>query len=74
MEAINFISGWTVWLLAIIPAGACAMVTYQAVRKSLTDDSGVIEDCNTKIRNTIMGAAIGMTLSGLITLIRTFYR
>lgn len=73
MEAISFLSGWTTWLFVLIPAGATAMVTYQAFKKSLTDDQSTINDCNNKIRNTIKGAIIGITLSSLIGIIRSFY-
>lgn len=73
MEAISFISEWITWLLVIIPVGAGTMITYQATRKALTDDSGIIEDCNSKIKNTLKGAIIGMVLSGLITIIKNFY-
>lgn len=73
MEAINFITGWTDWLLVIIPSGAIAMITYQAIRRAISDDEGVISDCNTKIKNTIKGAIIGTVISGLITFLKSFY-
>lgn len=73
MEAVNYLSNWVTWLLAIIPVGAGAMVGYQALRKSLSDDEGVISDANTKIKHTIIGSAIGVTLSGLVTIIKAFF-
>lgn len=73
MEAINFLSDWITWMLLIIPAGASAMVGYQATRKSLTQDEGVISDANTKIKHTLIGSAIGMSVSGLVTIIKAFY-
>lgn len=73
MEAISFLSNWITWLLLIIPVGASAMVGYQALRKALSDDDGVISDCNTKIKHTLIGSAIGITLSGLVTIIKSFY-
>jgi len=73
MEAISYLSNWITWLLVIIPVGAIFMVTYQATRKSLTDDPDTIGDCEVKIKNTIKGAIIGMSISGFITILKSFY-
>lgn len=73
MEAISFLSNWISWLLLIIPAGAAFMVAYLAIRKGLSSDEGVISDCNTKIKHVLIGSAIGMGLSGLVTILRNFY-
>lgn len=73
MEAINFLSNWITWLLIIIPVGAVAMIVYQATKKSISNDENTTNDCNIKIKNTLKGAIIGMTLSGLITVIKSFY-
>ncbi len=73
MQAIDFLIGWTAWLLAIIPAAAGTMIAYHSFRKTATSDDSVINECNLRIKNTIIGAVIGMTISGLITVIRSFY-
>lgn len=73
MEAISFLSGWITWLLLIIPVGAGAMVTYYAVKKSLALDEEEIGHCNVRIKQTIKGAIVGVTISGLITIFKTFY-
>lgn len=73
MEAIDYLTSWIGYLLIIIPAGAIAMVTYQALRKSMSDDAGTIDDANTKIKHTIIGAIIGMSISGFITIVKAFY-
>lgn len=73
MEAINYITRWTTWLLLIIPVGAGATVTYYAVSKSLSFDMENKGHCDVRIRQTIKGAIIGMSISGIITLIKTFY-
>ncbi|MCT4584052.1 MAG: hypothetical protein N4A54_03920 [Peptostreptococcaceae bacterium] len=73
MEAIDFISGWTKWLLLIIPVGAACRITYLSTQKSFSLDDDTIIDCNKKIKNTLYGSAIGMTISGLVTIIKTFY-
>ncbi|MBU3173282.1 hypothetical protein [Clostridium estertheticum] len=74
MTAIAFITGWVKYMFIIIPVGATAMVTYQSVRKSLADDDGTASDANNKVKQTIKGAIIGMSLSGLITILQTFYK
>ena len=63
----------TTWLLLIIPVGAGAVLGYQALQKSLTDDQGVIGEKNKMMKNVIIGAAIAETASGLITVILGFY-
>jgi hypothetical protein len=73
MEAISYITGWVSWLLIIIPVAAGTTITYYALKKSLSNDPEDIGQCDVRIRQTIKGAIIGMTISGLITAIRTFY-
>lgn len=73
MEAISFISSWITWLLIIIPVGASTMVTFYAVKKSLSFDEEEKGHCNIRIKQTIKGAIVGITVSGLITIIKNFY-
>jgi hypothetical protein len=73
MQAISFLTNWINYLFIIIPAGAAAMVTYQASRKSLSDDAETIADADSKIKQTIKGAIIGLSLSGLIAILKSFY-
>jgi len=73
MEAISFLSGWTTYLFGIIPVGAGAMVAYQALKRSMADDEETVADCNQKIKNTLKGSAVGLTLAGTITVIKSFY-
>lgn len=73
MEAINYITRWVNWLLIIIPVAAGVMCAYQGVKKSTTADEGVINQANKMISQTIKGAIIAMSISGLIVFIRTFY-
>jgi hypothetical protein len=63
----------TGWLLLIIPVGAGAVLGYQALQKSLTDDQAVISEKNKMMKNVIIGAAIAETASGLVTVILSFY-
>lgn len=72
-EAEKFLLQWSAWLLLIIPAGAGAMVTYQYLRKTLTDDEGTISDCNNKIRNTVKGGIIAISISGIVEAFKLFY-
>lgn len=73
MEAISYLSDWVIWLLVVIPVGAGAMVTYLAFQKSIATDSEQIGHYNTRIKNTIKGAIVGMTISGFITLIKSYF-
>lgn len=63
----------TTWLLLIIPVGAGAVLGFHALQKSLSDDQAVIAEKNKLMKNVIIGAAIAMTASGLITIILGFY-
>lgn len=73
MEALNYITRWVDWLLIIIPVGAGTVVTYYAVSKTLSFDCEHKGHCNVRIRQTIKGAIIGMTVSGLIAVLKRFY-
>lgn len=73
MEAIYYLAKFTNWLFLIIPVGAGTMITYQAVRKTISSDDSITQDANSKIKNTLIGAAIGLALPGFITLLKTFY-
>ena len=73
MEAVLYISRWTNWLLLIIPAGAGLRVTYLASQKAFADNEGYISDLNIKIKNTIIGSIIGVSISGIVSLVRVFY-
>lgn len=73
MEAINYLTEWIDWVTILIAPGAGAMVGYQAFRKSMALDDDTIQECNKKIRNTIKGAIIGITIGGTITAVKAFY-
>lgn len=73
MEAINFVSQWTTYLLVIIPPGAGLMVGYHAFRSSLSEDDGVKNESKTRIINTIKASIIMESIVGLITVIKNFY-
>lgn len=73
MEAIKAISEITDWLYLIIPAGAIFMISYQALRKASAMNDSVVHDANNKIKTTLIGAVIGISIPGLITLMKNFY-
>ena len=73
MEAIMFLSSWTTYLLVIVPPGAGVMVTYHAIRSSLSDDDSVKNDAKTKIWNTIKASIIMESIVGIIATIKKFY-
>lgn len=60
-------------MLVVIPAGAACRVVYCALQKSLALDFESVGEWNVKIRQTIKGAIVGITIAGTITVIKTFY-
>ena len=74
MEAILSLSQYFDWIIAIVSAGAGVMITYQAIRKLLSDDDAVIADCNAKIKRAIYGAIISLTIGGFIAIINDYYK
>lgn len=73
MEAVNFLTDWIKYLLLVIPAGATATVTYYGLKQSVSTDFEEIGHCKVRIKQTIKGAAIGMAISGFITIVRAYY-
>lgn len=73
-EAVNFLTAWIGYIKLIVPIAAGAVIAYQAFRKATTEDDSIIGDCNIKIRNTIIGSIIIMSLSGLIDLFKGYYQ
>lgn len=60
-------------MLIILPFAAGAVVTYQAMRKSLATTSDDIADANSKIKQTILGAIVIESIGGVIAIVKTFY-
>jgi hypothetical protein len=73
MEAVNFVSNWTNYLLLLIPPGAGLMVAYHAFNSSISEDEGVKNNAKIRIRNTIMASIIMESIVGLIAIIKKFY-
>lgn len=73
MRVINLITQYTIWLGALITAGAGTMITYQCLRKIMNDDPGITIDANRKIKTTLKGAIIGVGIIGFINSIKKFY-
>lgn len=72
-EAVNFIIQWAEWLLLLIATGAGLRVAYLAFQKTTTSDGADIETYNKRIRHTIIGAIIAVTMGSTIAVLRTFY-
>lgn len=72
-EALDYVSRWTNWLYLIVPVGAGLRITYLSFRKSLADNEGFVNDLNVKIKNTVIGAVIGVSISGIVSIFRLFY-
>lgn len=73
MEAISFISGWVTWLLLIIPVGTGFMVTYFSLKKALSFDVEEKGHCDVRIKQTIKGAIVAISISSMVTIIKSFY-
>ena len=62
------------WVLILVPVSAALMVAYHAWMKSLADgDPGAITERNKKMKNTIVGAAIAESASGLVTVLLAYF-
>lgn len=70
---VNLFKAISNWLLLIIPVGAGAFLGYQALQKSMTDDQAVIAEKNKLMKNTLIGAAIAETATGLVSAFLSFY-
>lgn len=68
-----YITKWVDWLVLIIPTGAGLRVAYLSFRKTMTDNDGYISDLNVKIKNTIIGSVIAFSISGIVSLFRSYY-
>ncbi len=73
MEAVSYVAEWVIWLSVLIFSVSITMVTYQAFRKIHSLNESDISDCNKKIKNTLIGAAVALSLTGLIAVIKDFY-
>lgn len=62
------------WILVLVPVCAGLMVAYHAWMKSMADgDQGVIAERNRKMKNTIVGAVIAESASGLCRFILSYF-
>lgn len=73
MEAVNYLTNWTGWLLLIVPAGAACAVASFSARKAMTEDEGVIADCDSNIKKTIKASIIIFSISALVTLFKSYF-
>ncbi len=70
-QLLQDISGW---LLILIPLAGVMMVGYHALMKTLCDgDPATIADKNRKIKQVLIGVVIGMSASGLVSAIITYF-
>jgi cadmium resistance protein CadD (predicted permease) len=64
----------TTWLLGLIPVTAGLVAGFFAWQKSVSQDDAAITKYNKLIKNVIIGAVLAETVSGLITVILSFYK
>lgn len=72
-QAIKFLTGWTGYLIAIIPCAAVAVITYLAAKKSFSFNDNDKATANKKIIQTIKGAIIAEAIGGFIEIVKRFY-
>lgn len=72
-EAISYVLNWAGWIAKLIAAGSGTMLTYLFFKKSCAIDEGEISECNRKIKNTLKGAIIGITITGFIEVIQKIF-
>lgn len=73
MNAIGYLTDYIKWLLIINPVLAGTLVTYLAFKKSMSDDDGIRADCGRKIKHAVIASAIVETISGFITIVKSYY-
>ncbi|NFL43539.1 hypothetical protein FDB61_17890 [Clostridium botulinum] len=73
MEAVDFLTDFIKYFLLVIPVSAGAVITYFSLRKSLSTDAEECGHYEVKIKQTLKGAIIGISLSGFIAIVKTFY-
>lgn len=73
MEAVNFLTDWVKYLLIVIPVSAGTMITYFALMKSISTDIDQIGHYKVRIKQTLKGAIIAISLSGFIEIVKAFY-
>lgn len=71
--AIAHIARWVSYLLFIVPVAAGFSMTFYAIKRALTQEDDVITMCNSRMKKILIGAILAETISGLITLVETFY-
>lgn len=74
MEAINFLGDYIKWIALLITAGAACTVTYLSMKRGMSTDAASMNDCSVKIKNTIIGAVVGISISSIVVAIQKFYK
>jgi hypothetical protein len=71
VKLINAVSGW---LLILAPLTGAAFGIFHAIKKSSAEDDMAIAKHQKMIHNSITGVIWAMTISGLITVISSYYK
>lgn len=72
--ALNLLQDALRWLLVLIPAAGGMMIAYHALMKTLSDgDPAVVADRNRKIKQVLIGVVIGMSASGIVSAVLTYF-
>lgn len=73
MSAVIYLLNWIDWIFILVPIAAGTMISYQAFRKSISDDPNTIGECNKRIGYIIYGSIIALTILGFISVVKSFY-
>lgn len=74
-QATRLLQDVSGWLLGLIPAGTTAALGWQALQKQLSDgDPNTIAQINHKMRNTLIGGAIGTGAAGIASAFLSYFR
>lgn len=72
MEAIKFLSDYTIWLLMVIPGAALVGIIVLLLKKIVASSEELVAKSNIKIQNIIIASCIAIIITGFIALIRSY--
>ena len=63
----------TGWLTMLIPLACGASIAFFALKKSMSDDQSVAQDCNKKMKNTLISGVIGVSAVAIVNFLLTYF-
>ena len=62
------------WLLIIIPSFAGLYTTFHLVKKGMSEDQAVRNECNIKIKNTLISSGLALGASAITKFLLGFFK